>query len=94
MALGKIRIEYKDGIPRAQHVYLNDVDIGRYVRNISFSLGVDLNGPPVFNIEIIATPDFVRNTEARIKISKYDPLGLFGEPSENRSAPKTREIEA
>jgi hypothetical protein len=77
MSLGKLRIVYDNEYSiRAKHVYLNGVDIGKYIRSLSFTVGVD-NAPPIINLEIIARPEFEQDTEVQVEISRYDPLGLF-----------------
>ena len=53
--IGKIRIE-GDGFPRNTRFFLDDVDISRFVQNVTVGLGIDCL--PNITVGLIGTSEF------------------------------------
>ena len=70
MALAKIRIEPIEGRPLHYNIFLEDVDISRFVRHIAFSIGANQAPTVQLTINPILLPT---EFDAVIKAEYFDP---------------------
>lgn len=85
MAYAKLRIEQKDErYPLLLNLYLNDMDIGKYVRSFTIEAGV--GQMPVATIQMYVKPEIPEGLIAMVNSELVDPLGLLDKAKEHAAS--------